>query len=395
MSKRVFSCWTCLSPLRIAFVLSASAASGFPQTPSATNNHRLLYIGTYTGQKSEGIYSCQMDATTGALSKPGLAAKMKNPSFLAIHPNRHWLYAVGENSDASGKKGGMVLAYHIDDETGNLSPINEQSSGGAGPCHISVDRSGKCVLVANYGTGSIAAFPVGDDGRLRSAATVLEHTGSSVNRQRQTGPHPHQIISESASRFAFVPDLGTDQVMIYRLDAAKSLLTTNTPPFAALRPGAGPRHMAFHPNGRYAYLINELDSTITVFQFDPAHGALSAVQTNSTLPEGYSTRNSTAEIAVHPSGRYVYGSNRGHDSIAVFAVDEPTGRLRSVQHEPTQGRTPRFFCLDPSGQFLLAANQDSDSIVVFRVDEKTGNLRPTEHRIEVGAPVCIVFAGSN
>jgi len=362
--------------------------------PAAIAGEFHVYIGTYTGAKSQGIYVSRFDSRTGKLSDPKLAAETRNPSFLAVSPNEMYLYAVAEVSDAQGTRAGAVSAYAIEGKTGKLNPLNQQTSGGSGPCHVSVDATGKCVMVANYGSGSIAALPVKPDGSLAEAATIIQHTGSSLNPQRQAGPHAHFICPSPDNRFALTADLGLDKILVYQLDAPAAKLTTNDPPFAVVAHGAGPRHLAFHPNGKLAYVINEMALTITTFSYDTARGTLFEEQTVATLPAGYTAteRDSCAEIAVHPSGKFVYGSNRGHDSVAVFAVDSKTGKLTLVQNEPTQGKTPRHFAIDPSGQWLLAESQNSDSIVVFAVNPATGKLSQTGQRLQVGSPVCAVFA---
>ena len=351
----------------------------------------LVYIGTYTGAKSKGIYVSRFDPATGRLTAPELAVATASPSFLALHPSRRFLYAVGETAIWHGKRVGAVSAFSMDAKTGQLTLLNRQSSGGAGPCHLAVDRSGKCLLVANYGNGSIAALPIQADGALAEPGTVIQHQGSSVNPARQAGPHAHFITTDPANRFALACDLGLDQVLVYRLDPAKAALVANDPPFASVKPGSGPRHLAFHPSGRFVFLINEMSSTLTAFAYDAKRGALKELQTVSTLPEKFAGNRSGAEVQVHPSGKFVYGSNRGHDSIAVFGFDPKSGQLTCLEHQPTQGKTPRHFALDPTGQWLLAENQDSDSIVVFRVDAKTGRLSPTGQTVSVGAPACAVF----
>ncbi|MCX7887879.1 MAG: beta-propeller fold lactonase family protein, partial [Verrucomicrobiae bacterium] len=349
-----------------------------------------VYFGTYTRTgKSKGIYRSLFNAVTGALGRPELVAETTNPSFLAIHPNRRLLYAVGELAD---KKGGAVCAFAIE-PSGKLTLLNQQSSVGAGPCHVNVDKTGKNVLVANYAGGSVAVLPIQSDGCLREASCFIQHVGSSVNPKRQQGPHAHSIFLDAANRFAFAPDLGLDKIMIYRFDADKGVLTPNDPAFATVAPGSGPRHFAFHPNGRFAYVINELSCTITAFRYDTKRGTLTEIQTVSTLPQGETVQPnySTAEVVVHPNGKFLYGSNRGHDTIAVFAIDRRSGKLTPIQHAPVLGQIPRNFNLDPTGRWLLAAHQNSDSVVVFRVDTDTGKLTPTDQRIELGAPVCVKF----
>ena len=352
-------------------------------------NSCAVYFGTYTTGTSKGIYRSSLNSETGKLGEPELAAETKSPSFLAIHPSRKFLYAVGE---LSGGKGGAVSAFAIE-LSGKLTLLNQQSSIGGGPCYVGVDNAGKHALVANYGSGSVAVFPIGVDGKLGEATAFVQHAGSSVNPQRQKGPHAHSIFLDASNRFALAPDLGLDKVMIYKFDSGKGTLATNDPAFSAVAPGSGPRHFAFHPNGEFAYVINEMACTVTAFRYDAEHGALRELQTITTLPEGESVKPeySTAEVSVHPSGKFLYGSNRGHNTIAVFAIDGETGKLTTVQHEPTQGKTPRNFNLDPSGRWLLAAHQNSDSVVVFRVDIETGKLTPTGQSIEIGSPVCVKF----
>jgi 6-phosphogluconolactonase len=359
---------------------------------SAEANSRLLYIGTYTGSKSKGIYSARFDSATGKLSAIELAAETKNPTFLAIHPNGRVLYAVGEFDNFRGMKTGAVSAFSIDRNSAKLSLLNQEASGGGGPCHLSVDKTGKCILVANYGTGSFAALSVQEGGKLEAPREMIRFDGSSINRERQSGPHAHYINLDPSNKFAFGCDLGLDKVFIWEFELAglpENVLKLKYP--ALIKPGSGPRHLAFHPNGRVAYLINEMSGTITVFAYDSDKPALNELQTISMLPEKFEGFKSGAEIQVHPSGKFVYGSNRGHNSIAVFGVDEKSGKLTLVEHQSTQGKTPRHFAIDPTGKWLLAENQDSDNIVIFRIDQDSGKLSPTGDQVEVGAPVCIQF----
>jgi 6-phosphogluconolactonase len=351
----------------------------------------LVYFGTYTGAKSKGIYVSRFDPVTGRLAAPELAAATASPSFLALHPSRQFLYAAGETSILNSKRVGAVSAFSVNAKTGRLTFLNRQSSGGEGPCHVAVDETGKCLLVANYGDGSIAALPIQADGALAEPGTVIQHKGSSVNPTRQAGPHAHSMTIDPDNRFVLACDLGLDQVLVYRFDPAKATLVANDPPFVAVKPGLGPRHLAFHPSGRVVFLISEMGSALTAFTYDAKRGTLKELQTISTLPEKFSGNSAGAEVQMHPSGKFVYGSNRGHDSIAVFGFDANHGQLTSLQYQPTQGKIPRHFALDPTGQWLLAENQGSDSVVVFRVDAKTGRLRPTEQTITVGSPVCAVF----
>jgi len=354
-----------------------------------------VYFGTYTGEQSRGIYTADLDLATGKLGEPRLAAEAVSPSFLAIHPNGHWLYAVSEIDDLNGRKTGGVSAFAIEAD-GGLRLLNQQPSEGRGPCHVTVDPSGKFALVANYGSGSAAALPIAADGRLGAASSVVQHEGKSVNPQRQEGPHVHSINLDATGRYAFVADLGLDQVKIYRFDPTTGKLTPSDPAFVTLLPGAGPRHFAFHPKGDRAYVNNEMTSTITALHYAPEAGALQETQTLSTLPPGAEQpNNSTAEVQVHPSGRFVYVSNRGHDSIAGYAIESGTGKLTALGNTPTGGQTPRNFGIDPTGHYLLAANQGTDNVVVFKIDAETGKLTPTGQEIKVGAPVCVKFLKLN
>jgi 6-phosphogluconolactonase len=347
-----------------------------------------VYFGTYTGgdNSSKGIYHSVLDLETGKLSNPVLAAETRNPSFLEIHPDGKFLYAVSESGGA-----GSVSAYSIDRDTGDLKFLNQQPSGGAGPCYISIDHTGKNALVTNYGSGSASVIPIESNGRLAEPTGFVQHTGSSVNASRQKEPHAHSINVSPDNRFAFVADLGIDKIMIYRLDTEKGTIVKNSPPFTKVKPGAGPRHFAFHPNGKFAYVINEIDCTVTAFTYEPASGTLTDIQTITTLPKGFNGSNTCAEVRVYPGGKFLYGSNRGHDSIVVYRIDSAKGTLTFVEHETADIKTPRNFNIDPTGKFCLVANQGSNSVVVFRINQETGALNPTEHKISVGRPVCIRF----
>jgi 6-phosphogluconolactonase len=341
-------------------------------TAAALAGSRFVYFGTYTGGASKGIYQARFDPAMGRITAPQLAAEVVSPAFLAVHPDRPLLYAVNEVGSFKGQPGGAVSAFLIDAETGGLTLLNQESSRGGGPCHLTVDPSGRGVMVANYGGGSIAVLPFRPGGELGPATTFVQHSGSGVNAQRQAAPHAHGIYVDPASQFVFVPDLGLDRVLVYRWEPATQRLEPNDPAAAVLAPGAGPRHFVFHPGGRFAYVINELLNTVTAFAYDPQSGSLRELQTITTLPEGFRGENSTAEIAVHPSGRFLYGSNRGHDSLVTYLIDATTGKLSLVGHSATGGRTPRNFAIEPSGGWILVANQDSNNIVVFRVDPQTG-----------------------
>jgi 6-phosphogluconolactonase len=367
-------------------------ASSLVALSAASAESLRVYVGTYTRgeNSSKGIYSSVLNLETGRLSDPVLAAEARHPSFLEIHPNGRFLYAV---SEAGGE--GSVSAYAIDADTGDLTLLNRCPSGGAGPCYVSIDHAGRNVLVANYGSGSASVIPVESDGRLAEPSGRVQHEGSSVNPARQKGPHAHSINVSPDDRFAFVADLGIDKIMIYRLDTGKETLVANQPPFAPVKPGAGPRHFAFHPDGKHAYVINELDCTITVFAYDSVAGTLTEVQTITTLPAGYAGSNTCAEVRVHPSGRFLYGSNRGHDSVVVYRIDPAQGTLTFVEHETADVKTPRNFNIDPTGKFCLVANQGGDSVVVFRIDRQTGALEPTGHKVSVASPVCVRFTPLN
>jgi 6-phosphogluconolactonase len=382
--------WACL-----ASTLGVLHFAGISTVASGLDRSQWVYFGTYTGAKSKGIYRSRFDPLRGQLTSPELAAETRNPTFLALHPNGRFLYAVNEVGDFGGKAQGSVTAFGVNPQTGQLWLLNQEPSGGSGPCHIRVDKTGKWVLVANYGSGSIAVLSLQADGKLGQATATVQHQGSSVNPQRQEGPHAHSVDMDANNRFLVACDLGLDKVLVYRLDTRLGSLSPHEPAFVRLSPGSGPRHLAFGAQARHAYVLNELSSTLAVFNFDSRKGTFTEVQTLSTLPEDFKGQNTTAEVQLHPSGKFVYASNRGHDSVAVFAVDRKTGKLSMVERTPTGGKTPRHFTLDPSGQWLLAENQGSDTVVVFRVDSKTGRLTPHGQTVQVGSPVCAVFAGKD
>ena len=369
------------------FAIPLAALLLAPLVPfGASGAEYLAYFGTYTGKgKSKGIYVSRFNSSTGKAQDPILAAEIKSPSWVAIHPNGRFLYSVTE-----GEGTGSVTAFSIDRSTGKLTALNTVSTKGNGPCHLIVDHTGKVLLAANYGSGSTAAFQIHDDGSLSDASSFIQHKGSGPDKERQEGPHAHCANVSPDNRFALVNDLGLDEVLIFKLDPAKGQITPNDPPFGKVPPGAGPRHLAFAPNGKFAYVVNEMQSSTTAFSWDAARGALTAIQTISDLPHPVSG-NSGAEIAVHPSGKFVYSSNRGHDSLAVFSVNPKDGKLTLVEYAPTKGKTPRGFGIDPSGSYLLAAGQDSDNVVIFKVDKKTGKLTATGQELQVGMPVCVQF----
>lgn len=359
--------------------------------PIATPAETLLYVGTNTSGDSQGIYVATLDEATGALSPPRLAAAIGNPGFLAMHPSKPLVYSVAAGKAADGSWKEEVAAFAVQDD-GRLALLNTRPSGGNGPCHVAVDASGRVLLLANYNGGNVLSFPLGSDGRLGPAASTVQHHGSSVNAQRQKEPHPHGIYPDPTQTRAYVPDLGLDKVVIYRLDAASGRLSHNTPEYATTEAGGGPRHMAFHPNGRYAYVNLELTSRVAAYRVDAATGALEGFQVLSSLPTGAQAEgNSTAETLVHPNGRFLYVSNRGHDSIAVFAIDPQDGSLRFIEATSTGGRTPRSFGLVPGGRFLVAANQNSGNVTVFRIDSERGTLSSTGREVAIDRPTHVRF----
>ena len=350
----------------------------------------LMYVGTYTRETSAGIYGFRFDASNGTAESLGLVADIRDPSFLALHPNNQYLYAVSESDDFDAEGSGSVSAFAISPESGSLRKLNEVSSRGGWPCHLSVDGSGRMLIVANYKGGSVASFPVNEDGTLGRAVSFFQHEGSSVH-SRQQQPHAHSADFSADGQFAFFSDLGLDQVKVYRANAETATLAPHEPSHVKVAPGSGPRHFAQHPTAGFAYGLNELSSTVSVYRIDDSGGGLSVVQTVSTLPEGFESENYTAEIFVHPEGKFVYASNRGHHSIAAFRIDGTAGVLEPIGQFSTRGEWPRNFAFDPTGRYLLAANQNSDNISVLRINLETGSLEPTGTDLSIDAPVCIVF----
>jgi 6-phosphogluconolactonase len=379
--------------LKIAALATLGCA--VPELILARNERRgelLVYVGTYTSGKSEGIYLYRFDLTSGKLRHAATTKGVKDPSFIALSPGRRNLYAVNEVEDFGGKKSGALSSFAVDQPTGSLRLLNQQPSLGGAPCYVDVDRSGRFVLVANYSGGNIAVLPILSDGSLGEATDVKQYIGSSINVERQEGPHAHCIVLDPANRFAYGCDLGTDKVMIYRFDARRGKLIPGRTPWVQLKPGAGPRHITFHPDGKYAYVINELHATVTAFAHDRDRGNLKEVQTIPTLPADFTGENTSADIHVSPDGRFLYCSNRGHDSIAAFEIAPRSGKLSFVAHQSSGGKAPRNFAIDPTGRFLLVANQKSDNIVTYRRDLTTGQLTATGHVAEVPSPVCLKFA---
>jgi 6-phosphogluconolactonase len=376
----------------IGLVQVARGSESFAVREESKLEGNLLYVGTYTeGTRSEGIYLVRMDRSSGKLRRVGSVNAGANPSFLAIHANGRALYAVNEVEKYNGKPTGAVTAFAIARDTGALTRRNEQPSEGGAPCYVSVDGSGGVVLVANYVGGSVALLPIQADGALAPATKVVQHTGSGPNAERQSSPHAHCIVPDHSNRFVLAADLGADRVFLYRLDLEGKSLRHVEGGDAVMRPGAGPRHIAFHPTLPLVFVANELDSTVSTLRFDAERGALSPLDTHSTLPAGWTGKNYPADIHVAPSGRTLYASNRGHNSIAVFSVAESTGALALDQVISTDGDWPRNFSLDPTGRWLLVANQRSNSIVVFGRNQESGRLTPTRQRIALPSPVCLRF----
>jgi 6-phosphogluconolactonase len=362
----------------------------------------LVYVGTYTEPirfgtgkilegKGEGIYRFRLNAATGGLTLDGVSRGVVNPSYLAFGSGGRFLYAVNELKTYDDQPTGTVSAFAVDPATGALEFLNKRLTHGTDPCHAVVDDTGQYLFVANFMSGSVCVLPIRDDGSLDEASDFIQHLGSGIDPVRQKGPHAHSVTLDRANRFAFVPDLGLDKLTVYRLDRTRGMLEPHTVPWIKGKPGAGPRHVAFHPNGKFGFLINELDSTITALSYDGRKGVFEALQVVPTLPSDFHGQSTCAEIQVSPGGGFLYGSNRGHDSIAIFRINPRTGRLAHVGCESTQGKTPRNFGIDPTGQFLLVANQDTDTVVTFRIDPRTGRLRPTGQIAQVPTPVCVKF----
>jgi len=372
------------APLLLALTLTMTNS-----VPAQAADNFLAYVGTYSDRGGKGIYAYRFDSKTGKLVDLGLAVATPDPSFLAISKDGKFLYAVNETSTYQGQPTGSVSSFAIHKDTGKLTPLNTLSSRGAGPAHLAIDRSGKSLLVANYDGGNVAVFPILENGSLGDASAFVQHKGSSVVPDRQKGPHAHDIAMSPDNRFALVADLGLDQVIVYPFDPAKG--TLGTPHVVKVHPGAGPRHLAFSPNGKFVYLINEIQSTINSFSYSAANGELQELQAVSTLPKTFKGANDTAEIEVHPSGRFLYGSNRGQDSVVLFTIDPAKGTLTNAGFTLTRGKTPRNFVIDPTGRWLFAENHESDDFVIFKIDEKTGQLTPHGDALQVPAPVCVRF----
>jgi 6-phosphogluconolactonase len=356
---------------------------------TATRGKYLVYIGTYTEHGSKGIYAYRFDAQTGQATALGLAAESVQPSFLTTDASGHFLYAVNEIESYEGQATGAVSAFAIDAASGKLSLLNQVSSRDGGPAHIALDRSGKYALVSNYTRGSVAVFPVLKDGRLGEASAFVQHHGVGLDKERQEQPHAHAVVMSADNRFAMVADLGLDQVFAYPFDSPKGALGHSLH-ITKTKAGAGPRHLVFNSEGTLLYVINELQSSVTTYAYDAANGGLRELSTISTLPDGFSDPAAAAEIVLHPSGKFLYASNRGPDSIAVFSVSAD-GSLRLVEFVPVEGKTPRNFAIDPTGSWLLVGDQESDKVVVFRINKKTGRLTSTGQVLQISSPACVTL----
>jgi 6-phosphogluconolactonase len=349
------------------------------------------YIGTYSRGDSKGIYSFVLDTAAGTLTPEGLVAETENPSFLAIHPTGKYLYAVNEIDKYQGQASGSVTSFKINASSGKLERLNEVAAGGTTTCHVNISRNGKFAVIANYGSGSCAAFALGPDGKLGERTAFHQHAGTSSDPGRQKGPHAHSVNFDTQNKHVVVADLGLDQVKVYNFNAATGAMTPNEPAFTKVKAGSGPRHFSFHPSGKYAYVINEMACTVTAFNWNAAKGTLTEIDTITTLPGPVEKGFSTAEVVAHPNGKFVYGSNRGHNTIAVFQVDAATGKLKTVEHKSTQGAVPRNFSIDPTGQFLIAANQNTDTIVLFRINQTSGALEQVGAPVKAPVPVCVRY----
>ena len=379
------------NPLHHANILEAN--DHINERRVLSSDHSIVYVGTFKREPSKGIYAWRFDENTGKMDSLGLVADTMRPTFVELHPNEKFLYAVSRPTATDRQNIGVALAYSINPKTARLTLLNTFPTRGIDPAYVSVDLSGRNLMVANFGSnrgdGCVSVFPIKLDGSLADASDTITYSGSSVHPQRQTGPHAHAINVSPDNRFVLVADLGLDKIFVYRFDSEKGKLTPNDPPFVTLVPGAGPRHFVFHPNGRFLYVVNELNSTLTIFKWSRA--TLKQVQTISTLPVEFTGPNSAATLQIHPTARFLYVSNRGADSIAVFSINAKDGTLTPVEFVSAQGKTPGSFRIDPSGSWLIVANQSSDSLVVFRIDVQTGKLQATGQSYQVGTPSCVRF----
>lgn len=384
--------WTFLLATFGSFQIASNAAS---EHMNSANSYMLVFFGTYTNGSSKGIYSYKFNTKNGKLTPlSSTDSEIKNPSFLAIHPDGKHLYAVSEVGEVDGKPGGTLWCYSIDSQDGKLTFINKQVTGGSGPCYVSLDRTGKIALVANYDSGSIASFVLNEDGSIAKTASIIQHSGSSIDPDRQSSPHAHSINTSPDNQFALAADLGLDKIQTYKLNSGNGQLEPGVPPFSRTPEGGGPRHLFFHPSGHFVYVCNEMKSSVSAYKYSPENGSMSLIQTITTIPSQMNG-NSTAEIQIHPSGKFAYCSNRGHDSIAIFSIDEKSGKLSASGHAKTMGNKPRHFCIDPSGLFIIACNQESNNIVVFKIDKNSGALTQIGDTITLPSPVCVKFLELN
>lgn len=351
-----------------------------------------LYIGTFTSKGKGGIYHDILNSGNGSLEQKSITSDIVNPSFLTVDSEGRYLYSVSETQQYDGKPEGSINAYRINEKDGSLEYLNTQPSKGQGPCFITMDHSNRYCLVANYTSGSVSVFPVKNDGSLAEASDMVQQHGSGVNPKRQEGPHAHSIVSSPDNRFCMSADLGTDKVLIYKFDDRNGKLSPASQTFVKVKPGLGPRHIVFHPNGKLMYLVCEMGSMVVVFDYDPMNGHLTEKQMISTLPADFKGTTKAAEIQIDTAGRYLYASNRGEDSIVVYSIHPDTGKLKVIQNQKEGIKWPRYFTLDPTGRFLLSANETSNDITVYSVDAKSGKLRSTGKSISVYKPVCIQFA---
>ncbi len=380
--------------LRI-FGLICLLAVFLPPAAQALADECLVYVGTYTGQGSEGIYAYRFDPATGDAVPLGLAAKTDRPSFLAAEPKGRFLYAANELETFGGEPSGALSVFSIDRASGRLTLLQQIPSGGVEPAYLSLDKTARFLLAANYDVKSVrggnsAVFPIGPDGRLGPRAAFVQEAGSGVDPVRQAGPHHHSIQTTPDNRFVLITDLGLDKLLVFRFDDRTGALTPASPGVVRADPRAGPRHIALAPSGKFVYVVNELSSTVAAFAVDPGPGTFVRTQTISTLPKGFAGTNTAAEIAVDAAGRFLYVSNRGDDSIAAFRIDGDNGCLTPVERVPAGGRTPRYFAIDPTGRWLFAANQGSDEIRLFKIDPSSGRLAATSRRWKVVTPVCVL-----
>ena len=352
-----------------------------------------VYIGTYTiDSNSKGIYVYQFDLSTGSLTRVGLTSGIDNPSFLRITADGQFLYSVSEVAEVNGVQGGTVSGYAINKQTGALTYLNSRSTHGAYPCHLNIDQAGQYVMVSNYMGGNFAMLPIQKDGTLEPATDVVQHKGcSNVNPARQEGPHAHSVTVSPDNKFALAADLGKDVLISYKIDVENGKLLAHKNGQLEVAPGDGPRHMDFHPNGRFVFLLNELGNSINSYRYKAESGTIELIDSISSLPNDFNRENISADIHVHPNGKFLYASNRGHDSIIICSINEKIGTLEVVGFQSTMGAHPRNFSIDPTGNFLLVANKDSNSIVIFNIDNTTGELTPNDQQITIPQPVCIAF----